>query len=151
MESPASTCSKRLMDLRLSEEERLFRDTAARFVAQELIAREGAFLKQKEPFIPPGDPARRTLDDAIEKSLSEKAKGIGLWALELPESAGGSSVGQVARVLIYREFGRTALPFEPPAIPAAVAGTRYGRALASGELSLALAFDECHQTGDLSA
>ncbi|HEY1370888.1 MAG TPA: acyl-CoA dehydrogenase family protein [Candidatus Binatia bacterium] len=139
------------MDLLLTEEERLIRDTAGRFVAQELIAREGAFLKQKEPFVPPGDPARRTLDGALEKSLVEKAKGIGLWALELPESAGGSSVGQVARVLIYREFGRTALPFEPPAIPAAVATSRYARALASGELALALAFDETHKTGDSSA
>ncbi|HTM08754.1 MAG TPA: acyl-CoA dehydrogenase family protein [Verrucomicrobiae bacterium] len=139
------------MDLLLSEEERLIRDTASRFVAQELIAREGAFLKQKEPFVPPGDPARRTLDEAIEKSLIEKAKGIGLWALELPEGAGGSSVGHVARILIYREFGRTALPFEPPSIPAAVAATPYARALASGELSIALAFDETHKTGDLSA
>jgi acyl-CoA dehydrogenase len=139
------------MDLTLSEEERLIRDTAAQFVAKELLSREGAFLKQKEPFVPPGDPRRRTLDGDIEKSLIEKAKRIGLWALELPESAGGSSVGQVARVLIYREFGRTALPFEPPAIPAAVATGPYARRLASGELSLALAFDETHKTGDLSA
>lgn len=139
------------MDLLLSEEERLIRDTTARFVAQELIAREGDFLKQKEPFVPPGDPARRTLDDAIEKSLIEKAKGVGLWALELPEQTGELFVGQVARVLIYREFGKTVLPFEPPAIPTAIAASPYARALASGELSLALAFDETHKTGDLSA
>jgi acyl-CoA dehydrogenase len=139
------------MDFLLSEEERLVRDTAARFVAQELIVREGAFLKQKEPFVPPGDPARRKLDDAIEKSLIAKAKGIGLWALQLPERAGGSSVGQVARVLIYREFGRTVLPFEPPPLPPAVAVSPYVRALASGELSLALAFDDAHKTGDSSA
>src|ERR1051326_930202 len=120
------------MDLRLSEEERLIRDTAAQFVAKELLSREGAFLKQKEPFVPPGDPPRRMLDGEIEKTLVEKAKRIGLWALELPESAGGSSVGQVARVLIYREFGRTALPFEPPPIPAAVATSRYARELARG-------------------
>lgn len=139
------------MDLRLSEEERLIRDTAAQFVAKELLSREGAFLKQKEPFVPPGDPRRRMLDGEIEKSLVETAKRIGLWALELPESAGGSSVGQLARVLIYREFGRTALPFEPPTIPAAVATSPYARELASGELSLTLAFDEIHKTGDLSA
>ncbi|HEY6197437.1 MAG TPA: acyl-CoA dehydrogenase family protein [Candidatus Binatia bacterium] len=138
------------MDLRLSEEERLIRDTAAQFVAKELLSREGAFLKQKEPFVPPGDPPRRMLDGEIEKTLVEKAKRIGLWALELPESAGGSSVGQVARVLIYCEFGRTALPFEPPPIPAAVATSPYARQLASGELSVTLAFDETHKTGDLS-
>jgi acyl-CoA dehydrogenase len=139
------------MDLRLSDEERLIRDTAAQFMAKELLSREGAFLKQKEPFVPPGDPRRRTLDGEIGKSLIEKARRIGLWALELPESAGGSSVGQLARVLIYREFGRTALPFEPPPIPAAIATSPYARQLASGELSLALAFDETHKTGDLSA
>jgi acyl-CoA dehydrogenase len=135
----------------LSEEERLIRDTAARFVAQELLPREGAFLRQKEPFVHPGDPARRKLDGAVEKSLIEKAKGAGLWALELPEAAGGSSVGQVARVLIYREFGRTALPFEPPSIPAVLARSRYAGGLASGQLFLALVFDETHKTGDLSA
>jgi len=59
-------------------------------------------------------------------------------------------VSQVARVLIYREFGRTALPFEPPSIPAAIAGSPYARGLASGELSLALVFGEVHRTGDLS-
>ncbi len=138
------------MDLTLSEEERLIRDTAAQFVTKELLSREGAFLKQKEPFVPPGDPRRRMLDGEIEKTLVEKAKRIGLWALELPESAGGSSLGQVARLLIYREFGRTALPFEPPPIPAAVATSRYARQLSSGELSLTLAFDETHKTGDLS-
>ncbi|HKA34664.1 MAG TPA: acyl-CoA dehydrogenase family protein [Candidatus Binatia bacterium] len=135
----------------MSEEERLIRDTAARFVAQELLPREGAFLKQKEPFVPPGDPPRRKLDGGVEKSLIEKAKRAGLWALELPEAAGGSSVGQVGRVLIYQEFGRTVLPFEPPSIPAAVAASPYAARLASGDLSLALVFDESHKTGDLSA
>ena len=138
------------MDLRLSEEERLIRDTAAQFVARELMSQEGSFLKQKEPFLPPGDAPRRDLDGDVRKSLIEKAKRVGLWALDLPEEVGGSRVGQVARLLIYREFGRTALPFEPPSIPAVVAGSPYARRLASGELSLALAFDEVHKTGGLS-
>ena len=139
------------MDLRLSEEERLIRDTAAQFVAKELMSQEGAFLKQREAFLPLGDPTRRALDGDINQSLVEKAKRVGLWALDLPEAAGGSRVGQVARVLIYREFARTALPFEPPAIPAVVARSPYARKLANGKLSLALAFDEVHKTGDLSA
>jgi alkylation response protein AidB-like acyl-CoA dehydrogenase len=138
------------MDLRLSEEERLIRDTAAQFVAKELLSHEGSFLKQKEPFLLPGDPPRRNLAGEIRKSLVEKAKQVGLWALDLPEENGGARVGQVARLLIYREFGRTALPFEPPFIPALLAGGPYGRRLASGELSLSLAFDEVHKTGDLS-
>jgi acyl-CoA dehydrogenase len=138
------------MDLRLSEEERLIRDTAAQFVAKELMSQEGSFLKQKEPFLPPGDPPRRDMDADIRKSLIEKAKRVGLWALDLAEEVGGSRAGQVARVLIYREFGRTALPLEPPFIPAVVSGSPYARRLAGGELSLSLAFDEVHKTGDLS-
>ncbi len=139
------------MDLRLSEEERLIRDTAARFVAKELMSQEGSFLKQKEVFLLPGDPPRRELDCDVRKSLIEKAKQVGLWALDLPEEVGGSRVSHIARVLIYREFGRTALPFEPPSIPAVVAQSPYARKLANGELSLTLAFDEVHKTGDLSA
>ena len=73
------------MDLRLSEEERLIRETAAQFVARELMPQEGSFLKQKEPFLSPGDPPRRDLDREIRKSLVEKAKRVGLWALDLPE------------------------------------------------------------------
>jgi acyl-CoA dehydrogenase len=138
------------MDLRLSEEERLIRETAARFVAKELMSQEGSFLKQKEAFLPPGDPRRRDLDRDVRKSLLEKAKRAGLWALDLPEGVGGSRVSQIARVLIYREFGRTALPFEPPALPAVVGGSPHAPRLASGEMSLTLAFDEIHRSGDLS-
>ena len=47
------------MDLQLTEEEKLIKDTAAQFVDMELIAREGAFLKQTQPFLPPGAPERR--------------------------------------------------------------------------------------------
>ena len=134
----------------MNEEERLIRDTAARFVAKELMSQEGSFLKQREAFLAPGDPPRRELDQGIRKSLVEKAKRVGLWALELPDEVGGSRVGRVARALIYREFGRTALPFEPAAIPAVVARSPFARALVSGEMSLALAFDEIHKSGGLS-
>src|ERR1700675_2514591 len=99
------------MDLTFSEEERLIRETAARFVAKELMSQEGSFLKQKEAFLLPGDPPRRELDCDVRKSLIEKAQRAGLWALDLPEEVGGSRVSHIARVLIYREFGRTALPF----------------------------------------
>lgn len=138
------------MDLRLSEEERLIRETAAQFVARELLPREGAFLRQKEAFVPPGDPPRREVDGETKKSLIEKAKRIGLWALDLPEAAGGSQVSQVARVLIYREFGKAAMPFEPPSIPAVLTRSPEAPKLANGEAALALAFDEVHRTGDVT-
>jgi len=138
------------MDLRLTEEETLIKKTAADFVDRELIGREGAFLKQRDPFLPPGAPARRELDGAVRAELARRARAAGLWCLELPENFGGVSTSALARVLIYREFGRSALPFAPVAIPGFMFETRYGQQLAEGSLTLALAFDAAHKTGQLS-
>lgn len=137
------------MDLKLSEEEKLVKETAAQFVERELLRLEGAFLKQKAPFLPPGDPPRRDLDSELKKSLIDKAKRVGLWALELPEEVGGSGLSHIARLLVYREFGKTVLPFEPPSIPGVMAASRYAKKVAAGELSISLAFDEIHKTGKL--
>ena len=128
----------------------MIKNTAAQFVERELLTHEGAYLKQKELFLPPGDPERRELDSEIREMLAKRAREVGLWALELPESVGGSAMGAVARVLIFREFGRTILPFEPACAPALLAESRYGRPLAEGELRLFLAFDQVHKTGTLN-
>ena len=138
------------MNLKLTDEERLIRDTAAQFVDRELIAREGAYLKQQAPFLPPGSPARRELDAQAAAELNERARQVGLWSLELPENFGGSNMSAVARVLIHREFGRSVLPFRPVSIPRFLFETQYGEALADGTISFALAFAEAHKTGELS-
>jgi len=138
------------MDLKLTEEEKLIKGTAAQFVDRELVAREGAYLRQAQPFLPPGDPARRAVEPEIRDELVRRARQIGLWTLELPQPMGGAALGAVARVLIHREFGRTVIPFRPVAIPAFMYETAYGERLADGSLSLALAFDEAHKTGELS-
>jgi len=138
------------MDLQLTEEEKLIGETAAQFVDRELIAREGAFLKQAQPFLPPGAPERRDLDKPVAAELAKKARDVGLWTLELPETMGGPPMGHVAQMLIHREFGRSVLPFEPAAIPGFMFESKYGSALAAGELTLGLAFDEAHKTGSLS-
>ena len=95
------------MDFKLTEEQKLIQNTAAQFVKRELLPREGAYLKQEELFLPPGDPPRRELDHDTREGLVRRARQAGLWALELPESAGGSAMSMMARVLIQREFGRT--------------------------------------------
>jgi acyl-CoA dehydrogenase len=138
------------MDLRLSEEERLIKATAARFVDREMIAREGDYLRQTQPFLPPGDPPRRDLDPQVRTELTSRARRAELWNMELPESMGGSEVSAVARVLVHREFGRSVLPFRPPTIPQFMFESVYGERLADGTLTLALAFDEAHKTGELS-
>ncbi len=139
------------MDLKLTNEENLIRRTAAQFVDKELIPREGDYLKQKELFLPPGDPPGRELDSDTRATLNRTARRIGLWALELPEAVGGSSMNGVAQVLIYREFGRTILPFEPACIPALVGASSYAKQVGAGELSVSLAFEQVHKTGNLNA
>jgi acyl-CoA dehydrogenase len=139
------------MDFKLNEEEKLIQNTAAQFVKRELLAREGAYLKQQELFLPPGDPPRRELDPDVRKTLIGRAKQVGLWALELPESAGSSPISAVARVLIRREFGRTILPFEPPCIPALMSDNYPAQEIVNGELAVVLAFDELHKTGTLQS
>jgi alkylation response protein AidB-like acyl-CoA dehydrogenase len=138
------------MDLKLSEEERLIKGTAAQFVDRELIAREGDYLRQAQPFLPPGDPARRDLHPEIREELVQRARQIGLWNLELPEQMGGPALSAVARLLVHREFGRSVLPFRPVTIPEFMYESKYGQGLADGSLSLSLAFDESHKTGELS-
>lgn len=138
------------MDLGLTEEEKLIKETAAQFVDKELIAREGGYLKQRERFLSPGAPARRFLEADLLDELTRKAKEIGLWALDLPETLGGSALGAVSRALIYREFGRSILPFRPLSIPRFLFEGPYGQALAAGESSLNLAFDEAHKSGTLN-
>lgn len=139
------------MNFNLTEEQRLIKDTAAQFVDRELIAREGGFLRQEQPFLPPGGPTRRDLAPEIRQEVVERARQIGLWTLELPEPMGGAALGAVSRVLIHREFGRSVLPFRPASIPGFMFSSEHGQALADGTLSLALAFDEAHKTGELGS
>ena len=137
------------MDFRLSEEEKLIRQTAAHFVEKELLSREGAYLKQAEPFLPPGDPPRRILDPDTKKILTDQAKAADLWSLEIANSDEDAPLSAVGRVLIYREFGRTVLPFEPACIPALLRMSKHAKALTEGALTLSLAFDEIHKDGSL--
>ena len=138
------------MDFTLSEEEKLIQSTAVQFVKKELLTREGDYLRQRELFLPPGDPPRRQLDADVQQTLTGIAQRLGLWTLELPES-GAEPIGYLARILVYREFGRSILPFGPACAPALLAKTDFAKDLRAGKLSLALAFDQIHKTGTLDA
>ncbi len=137
------------MEFKLTEEERLIRDTAAQFVQRELVGRERDFLLQEELFLPPGAPPLRTLDPVVKATLTKIARRIGLWALELPASADGAPLSMVARTLIHHEFGRTILPLGPACIPGIMKASRHAQELANGKLSLVLAFDQMHKSGTL--
>ena len=73
------------MDLKLSEDERLIRETAAQFVDKELIAREGEYLRQPAPFLPPGAPPRREIQPERLRRLNGGARHVGLSRLLLHE------------------------------------------------------------------
>ena len=66
------------MDLKLTDEEKLIKETAAQFVDKELVSREVAYLKQAEPFLPPGAraaaerPVEETARLALDKLLPAK-------------------------------------------------------------------------------
>ena len=135
------------MDFKLTDEEKLVQSTAAQFVKKELLTREGNYLRQKEFFLPPGDPRRRQLDPDVHRTLVRIAQQLGLWTLELPEASAEPAIGYLARVLVYREFGRTILPFQPACVPALLSKTEFAKDLADGKLSLSLAFDQIHKTG----
>jgi len=137
------------MEFKLTEEEKLIRETAAQFVQRELVARERDFLRQEELFLPPGAPPLRGLDPKVTATLTKIARRIGLWALELPPSADGAPLSAVARALIHREFGRTVLPFAPACIPGVMKASQQVEDLLDGKLSLVLAFDQMHRTGGL--
>jgi len=137
------------MDLRLSEDEKLIQRTAAQFVDRELVRREGEYLKQRELFLPPGDPPRRVLDPEVRETLIQRAKQVGLWALEISDDAETTPMSAVARVLIHREFGRTILPFAPACIPTVMRQNSYVKPLVDAKISLSLAFDQVHKTGTL--
>jgi acyl-CoA dehydrogenase len=138
------------MDFKLTEEEKLIQSTAVQFVQKELLTREGDYLRQRELFLPPGDPLRRELDAQVRQTLTSIARRLGLWTLELPES-GSEPIGYLARVLVYREFGRSILPFEPACAPALLAKTDLAKDLADGKRSLTLAFDQIHKSGALDS
>src|SRR5262249_17984526 len=139
------------MDFRLTEEQKLIQNTAAQFVKRELLSREGAYLKQEELFLPPGDPPRRKLDPDVREILVQRAKQAGLWALELPESAGGSGLSMLGRGLIKREVCRTILSFVPLSIPAFMSDNNHVKEIVDGKLTLGFAFDEVHKTGTLQS
>jgi alkylation response protein AidB-like acyl-CoA dehydrogenase len=90
------------------------------------------------------------LDDNTRALLTRRARQAGLWALGLAEDSGGSGMSMVAQALIYREFGRTILPFQPACAPALLRDSDYAGPIAEGDLSLSLAFDQIHQSGTVA-
>lgn len=92
------------MDFALPEEMALLKSNVRRFVDHELIPIERHTNSYR-------------LDPQLTKTLSEKAKQLGLWLYDVPEEFGGQGFGMLARVIVWEELSRsTALPSRAPHI-----------------------------------
>src|SRR3989449_5506769 len=78
------------MDFRLTEEQRLVRDTARDFVDRELIPHVRDWEEKGE----------------IPKSFYRKMAGLGFLGAPVPEKYGGGGVGYVSFILLLAEVNR---------------------------------------------
>lgn len=93
------------MDFGLPEEIVLLRDNVRRFVRAELMPLEAEYKDQ--PDIP----------DAERERIQAKARDLGFWAMDLPESVGGAALGHVAMCVVLEELAHCLVPaFRAPTV-----------------------------------
>ena len=100
------------MDFALSDEHRMLKDLAARFVREELMPLEPAVLEREAN-------GQGVMLTAAERApIDKKSRELGLWGLEAPADVGGSDLPWVALVGVAEELGKTVTPYVfPPDSP----------------------------------
>lgn len=93
------------MDFDISKEYEPILEVVRDFRERELMPLEKDFLLAGE------------LEVSVREALEEKAKQLGLWALEVPEADGGAGLGLLACSLINAEIAQCAIPFAFPGSP----------------------------------
>ncbi|MFW8565055.1 acyl-CoA dehydrogenase family protein [Orrella sp. 11846] len=136
----------------LTQEYRMIHELVTKFVDQELMPLETAVLEREIR----GEPLRLLPEE--EKSLFDKCKELGLWALDAPEELGGVNLPAVPLVAINEELGRTVTPFTfPPdspnmhmmlAIATPEQRKKYLEPYAAGTAKSAIAISEPNAGGD---
>src|SRR5882757_6194090 len=97
---------------KVSEEHEMLRELVKMLVRNELMPLEKNILDR----FAAGQPA--ALSDEENLKLFKQCKELGLWALDVPEEAGGANLPAVALVGVNEELGYTAVPFTfPPDSP----------------------------------
>jgi acyl-CoA dehydrogenase len=96
------------MDFELSDEHRMLRDLAARFVREELIPLERAVLEREAS----GQGA--ALTETEREAVDAKSRALGLWGLDAPEEFGGADLPEQAMVGVNEELGKTVTPYILP-------------------------------------
>ena len=83
------------MDFALSEEQRMLVETLRTFIATELAPLEAEIE------------ATGVLRPELARAIHEKAKALGLYAMNIPAELGGGGLGAVDQMLAEEQFGRT--------------------------------------------
>jgi acyl-CoA dehydrogenase len=96
------------MDFELSDEFRMLKDLAARFVREQLMPLERAVLEREAS----GHGA--TLSEAEHAAVDAKSRELGLWGLDAPEELGGANLPEQALVGVHEELGKTITPYILP-------------------------------------
>src|SRR5258708_38745245 len=97
---------------KVSEEHEMLRDLVKKCVRNEVMPLEKNILDR----FASGQPA--ALSDEENMKLFKQCKELGLWALDVPEEAGGANLPAVALVGVNEELGYTVVPFTfPPDSP----------------------------------
>lgn len=87
------------MDFSIPQDYEAILDVVRDFRERELMPLEHDFLLKGE------------LDLDVRVALEQKARDLGLWALEVPEEDGGAGLGLLACALINAEIAQCAIPF----------------------------------------
>lgn len=100
------------MDFSLPEEYRQLQTLVEKFVQQQLVPLEQAYLAREISGEKPG------LTNEESAIINQKCKDLGLWGLDCPEQSGGADLPAIAMVGVNEEIGRTVVPFHfPPDSP----------------------------------
>ncbi len=83
----------------------MLRESARRFVAEELLPLEAAHAQAHD------------IPDDVRARLQARAKELGFWAFDLPEEYGGGGVGALGMCLVFEELAQCNIPaFRAPTV-----------------------------------
>lgn len=92
------------MHLRLTDEQKMVKNTIRRFVEKELMPLENEVLRNERE-------GRPSLSEEKLTELQMKAKDMGFWGINTPEEYGGADLGQMMMAIVLIEVSKTFVPF----------------------------------------
>jgi acyl-CoA dehydrogenase len=92
------------VDFSLSDEDRMLKDLVARFVREEVLPVERYVLEREAAGL------GTALLPSERSPIDQKARELGLWALDAPEEFGGANLPFVSLVGVFEELAKTVVP-----------------------------------------